>query len=242
MVNVKLLQNLIVLKAIGVNALETTPSTNTLAADFPVGTLVIADSQTAGRGRSGNGFLSPEGGLYMSLVTDMFLDRPNLATPAAAVAAQAAISEVCGKRTLIKWVNDLYLDGKKVAGILVEKKLSPDRLIFGIGVNLAYTVFPADLAAKATSLFGKAETPAPREALAAAIINNLVTLSTSADDAVIGPYKRLSCLIGRDVTFTLNGQTVRATAVDVTDNGNLIVNRDGNLLTLSSGEVHILNF
>lgn len=138
-------------------------STNTEARrmlnDRPVadldGTIITADFQSAGKGRvEGRRFFSPAGsGLYMSLIirpTDCLI-TPDLITPAAGVAVCRTIEQLTGKHPQIKWVNDVYLEGKKVCGILTEGTLSPDgkidALIVGIGVNLreAKGGFPEEL-------------------------------------------------------------------------------------------------
>ena len=113
------------------------------------GVTLIVDRQTAGRGRLGRQFHSPEGGLYLSTLL-----RPAYAegiTCRAAVAAARAIESLCDLRVDIKWVNDLYVNGRKVAGILAEGILDADgaltAVVLGIGINVGATDFPDELSA-----------------------------------------------------------------------------------------------
>lgn len=104
------------------------------------GTVIVADVQTSGRGRLGRSFLSPDGGLYMSVVLrpDSFETAVSVTTHAA-VSAALAIEKHTGQKSQIKWVNDIYLDNKKVCGILAEAVFDgakPKYVILGIGINL----------------------------------------------------------------------------------------------------------
>ena len=121
--------------------LEETDSTNRVAKELarqgaPHGTVVSAKRQTAGRGRLGRRFCSPEGGIYLSVLlrTDLPPEDRALLTPMAAVAVCRTVERLCGVRPDIKWVNDLYLEGKKVCGILCER--TGDAVIVGVGLNL----------------------------------------------------------------------------------------------------------
>ena len=129
--------------------LETVDSTNDEAKKIAArqkaeGCVILAECQTRGKGRQGRSFYSPRGtGIYMSLILDPSREqsRPALITTAAAVAVSEAIEEVTGKRTGIKWVNDVFADGKKVCGILTEGAFDgqSERLkyaVLGIGINV----------------------------------------------------------------------------------------------------------
>ncbi len=117
------------------------------------GTIVIADSQAGGRGRMARNFYSPPGsGLYYSLIIKPRFDisKSVLVTAMAAVATARTISAVCGIETEIKWVNDLYYDGKKVVGILTEAMSDfesgmVETVIIGIGINVNQQFFPTEL-------------------------------------------------------------------------------------------------
>ena len=141
------------------------------------GTAVIARRQSAGRGRSGRGFLSPEGGLYLSVLRRPACgaDRLPTLTPVAAVAVCRAIERVCALRCGIKWPNDVVLCGKKVCGILVESVLGGARpcVIVGVGINANTPSFPEELREIASSLSEAYGGPVELDALAAALLEEL---------------------------------------------------------------------
>ena len=228
--------------------LDVVDSTNTDAkkrimsgAQYPL--LVLSDSQSAGRGRMGRSFYSPSRtGLYMSLAFEAqggLSDTVGL-TSAAAVAAVRAIRSVCGVETGIKWVNDIYLDGKKIAGILCESFFFEDKLfvIVGIGVNLATESFPEELADIAGSL--NAESSLRRE-LADVICNEFFSLlALDENSQFMTEYKKHSVVLGKDVNFIENGVSYSGIAEDILDNGALVVLLDdGSRHTLASGEISL---
>ena len=235
------------------------PSTNTrlkemAAAGAPHGTVLIACSQTAGRGRRGRSFFSPDGtGLYISVVLrpDLPPARAIRLTTAAAVAAAAAVEETTGRSPGIKWVNDLYLDGKKVAGILTESALTPDggRLayaVLGIGMNVTEPAggFPPEIADIAGAILpapdGKSA-PDARARLTASFLTHLFRLADPlADASYMEEYRRRCFVLGKEVTVLRGEETYPATALAVDDDGGLLVRRgDGTEEVLSSGEVSV---
>ncbi|MBQ7379724.1 MAG: biotin--[Clostridia bacterium] len=226
---------------------DTVDSTNALARRLAAegdgqGTLILARAQTAGRGRMGRSFYSPaDTGLYMTLL--YYPDRPISAlsglTCAAAWASACAIEQLCGIFPQIKWVNDLYLDGKKVCGILCESFGTPHgtAVAIGIGINLTTRDFPDTLDRIADSLHVSVD---PEE-LALCICNHLIAYLQSGDNALwLDGYRSRFML--RDVRvhcITGNG-TYPATARNVTENGALIVTADdGQQHILYAGEVSI---
>lgn len=102
----------------------------------PEGTVIVAARQTAGRGRAGHSFYSPQGGLYMSLILRPSFDDMTLITTAAAAAVCRALEKL-GFDARIKWVNDVYVKGKKVCGILTESNVALGWAVLGVGVNTA---------------------------------------------------------------------------------------------------------
>ena len=167
---------------------DTVDSTNNvckaLAAQGLDSTAVIARAQTAGKGRLGRSFQSPEGGLYLSVLWRNCLAEQLLTvTPLAAVAVCRAVESLCGTDCGIKWCNDVVLHGKKLCGILTESSLLPDGsavwLVVGIGVNVGQASFPPDIADMATSL-ALQELDVSPDALADAILAQL-TAMRSAD-------------------------------------------------------------
>lgn len=225
-------------------------STNTKCKEFaregyPHGTVVIAACQTAGKGRLGRSFCSPKGtGLYCTvLIREGFdISTAGLITPCAAVAAAKAIEDVSGKKASIKWVNDIYMGGKKLCGILTEASL-PKYAVIGIGINLRCIkdAFPQNLHSIATSVeeqTGKIITPGIMEkALLKHLSDELEGLS---DRKFMEEYKKRSFLIGEDVNVHTGNDIYPAKVLDIDDNAHLVILLpDGNKKTLTSGEVSI---
>jgi len=224
------------------------------------GTVIIANHQTAGKGRFGRDFYSPpDHGLYMSIIlcpARLGFSVPSLITAYAAVVVCEAIETVCGfsdKSPQIKWVNDIFLDGKKICGILTESvKMLSDKdlqcVVLGIGVNFSTPTqgFPADLRQSAGSLF-EADTflgqpSATRNRLAAEIINHIVLSANRYDrEQMLDKYRQRIFLLGRKVIITeIDGCSFEGVAIDVDDIGRLVVKReDGELLSLFAGEVSV---
>ena len=212
------------------------------------GGVIMADSQTAGRGRHGRSFFSPPGcGIYMSVIlrpAQMQLDNLALVTPMAAVAVCEAIEATTAKAPGIKWVNDVLLDGKKICGILTETVPGApgeiSHIVVGIGVNFAMPPggFPEDIAHIAGALF---EVPdISRNQLAAEIINRLLSHENTAH-RIAAAYKKRLLVLRKRVLVTSPGVTYEATALDIDSNGGLIVQKDnGEILTLATGEISIL--
>lgn len=217
---------------------DETGSTNAdLLADGSAGpgTVLIAGSQTAGRGRMGRAFSSPEGGLYMSV-----LFRPEsaesalLLTPRAAVAAASAIEDVSGRRTEIKWVNDVLIDGKKCCGILAQAR-GGDVLsvVLGIGVNV--TCVPQGLEDTACAVTD-GQNEYARERIAAGILDALF----APQDGVYGEYVRRCTLPGREINVHRGERVYIARAVGIDRRFRLVVELpDGRREALDSGEVSV---
>ena len=204
------------------------------------GTTLIAAAQTGGRGRLGRAFCSPEGGLYLStLIRPTQPIDPGVITCRAAVAAARAIESLCDLRIDIKWVNDLYLNHRKVAGILAEGVLSPtgelSAVVLGIGINVC-GVLPAELDTIATTLEAEGVTLS-REDVAAAFLNEWERVLTDSDWLV--EYRRRNLVLGRSVTVVQGSETYPATALDVTEAGHLLVRTAVGERVLSSGEVNV---
>ena len=214
----------------------------------PEGTVVVAAAQTAGRGRSGKSFLSPAGtGLYMSVLL-----RPQLAmgdalliTTAAAVAVAHAVERVAAVTAQIKWVNDVYVDGKKVCGILTEGALDLENgglryAILGIGINICPPAggFPPELAPIAGAL---TETggEALRAPLAAAVLDEFFALYPHlTEKSFYDDYVSRSLLTGRQIEVLRGGMHLPATALGIDRDLHLRVRyADGSEENLAAGEV-----
>ena len=209
--------------------------------------LLLAEEQTAGRGRRGRGFYSPAGeGLYMTLALQpsAALSQATLLTAAAAVAVAQAVEALTALACQIKWVNDVYLDGKKLCGILTEASGSFEAdalssVCAGIGVNVRTRDFPEELAGRACSLWPRAVS---RNRLAAEIAVRLLNFAADLGAReFLEEYRRRSLVLGKAVTFTRDGGERRALAVDIGENGELIVRYDdGREEALNAGEVRLL--
>ena len=206
-------------------------------------TLVAACRQTAGRGRQGRSFFSPEGGVYMSLLLrPERLDNPERITVAAAVAVACAVEKISGKEAKIKWVNDVLVDGKKVSGILTEGGMTADGkawAVLGIGVNLSAPEggFPEELCGIAGAVFSES-TIKQRGALIAAIAECFLELYENGDDDVLySAYCARDFLKGKKVYITLNNAETEAEALGIDRDFSLRVRLpDGKTISLHSGE------
>ena len=242
-----------------IQAVDSVDSTNTrlkalAAAGAPEGTVLLAEEQTAGRGTRGRSFSSPKGqGLYLSVLLRPSTSLEELLTLTgwAAVALRDGIQAACGADAGIKWLNDLYLGGRKLCGILTELSLlgesgEPDYVVLGAGINLTQTAgdFQAQgLDGIATSLAMEGYAP-ERHHLAARVLTALEEMYR-AFPARRGDYLRRyreRCLtVGRRVAFQKNGRELTGTAVGITDQFALEVRLEhGDVLTLSSGSVAML--
>ena len=230
-----------------VTVLEEIESTNTALKEMAqqgarIGTTLIAQRQTGGRGRLGRQFFSPQGGLYMStLVAVGPQDDPGSITCRAAVAVAQALGCLCGLQADIKWVNDIYLNGRKLAGILAEGVFTPSgrlmSVVLGIGINVGEMEFPPDLTSVATSLANEGY-HLTREQVAAAVLIQLYHALT--DPTAMEEYRHRNVVLGRSVTVTRGSETYPATAESITDEGHLVVRTtDNEIRTLSSGEVSV---
>lgn len=220
------------------------------------GTVVIAGRQTAGRGRMGRTFISPAGsGLYMSVIIrpgSEFADAVPL-TSAAAVAVCRVIRRMTGADAGIKWVNDIYINEKKVCGILTEAVPDPktgrlDSVVVGIGINCVRPAdevvlsMPEDVQTRIGWLFDKAEnmsfTPAE---LAEAVAEEVISMSREIKTGTyIDEYKKYSIVLGKKIVFISQGEKQSALALDIDKAGGLVVLLpDNTQKTLSSGEISI---
>ncbi len=213
--------------------------------DTETGTTVIADSQTNGRGRLGRTFYSPaDTGMYMSVVFRAEdIGDISLITIAACTAACRALEDTAGVYPRIKWVNDIFLRGKKVCGILAESLTDPQthritHVIVGIGVNISTKDFPKDIRDIAGSVCEKGMS---REKLAAEILNNLIPMcKNTADSDIIDYYGEHLMIVGKEVEYTLNGEERRGTVLGINEKGNLTVRtNDGGEDILKSGEISL---
>ena len=211
--------------------------------------VIIARRQTGGRGRLGRSFHSPAGGLYLSILLRTTGTDAGHLTTAAAGAVSRAVDRLTGRVSGIKWVNDIYLDGRKVCGILTEAKFAGASLAYavvGIGVNVVAPEggFPADIAGKAGALFAPGAAPSgAMSALAADIVNGVLALADAPASAYLDEYRAKSVVLGRAVDVARvhdDGAARRATALAIDDSLALVVRyEDGTVEAVSAGEVSL---
>lgn len=247
-----------------IHLMDKIDSTNNYAkgiTDLSVPHIVLANEQTKGKGRLGRSFYSPPGsGLYMSIAfkTDFELTKSMLITTLSALAVCQAFEEVVGVGSKIKWVNDIFLNGKKVCGILTEAESnfetgSIDKIIIGIGINCFSQVFPDDIKDKATYI----ENPKKefsRNQLATAIIEKIFFYINNFDrKKIIRDYKSRSIMLGQPILLygsafgdlpENGGSGTKARAIDIDENGGLVVEyMEGRhareMDTITSGEITI---
>jgi BirA family transcriptional regulator, biotin operon repressor / biotin---[acetyl-CoA-carboxylase] ligase len=192
------------------------------------GTLVTADEQTAGRGRQGRAWVAPpRSALLMSLVLRDF-------DPLLPLAAAVAICDSLPAECAIKWPNDVWIDGRKVAGILVEGRPQGGWAVLGIGLNVTTEAFPGELAAIATSLrlVGVATTP---DAILKTLVPALDRRLADAAPTVLDAWRERDALRGR----TIRWDGGEGTAAGIDDGGALLVDTGTGRLALGAGEVHL---
>ena len=219
----------------------------------PHGTMVLTSQQTAGRGRLGRRFESPAGkGIYLSLVLrpGLPMTEAQAVTVSAAVAVCRAVKRLCGLDLGIKWVNDLYYNGKKVCGILTELEWEAESgefscVIIGAGINVSQDEadFGPEVAPIAISLAQALGTAPDRTELAAQVIRSLNALYDDfpAQNAAYLDHFRRDCLTVGNPIKVISGAGERiGTATGISDDFGLTVRwEDGSTETLTSGEVSV---
>jgi len=229
-------------------------STNIIAQDlaksgYPEGTLIIAESQTKGRGRLGRKWHSPPGkGLYFTLIL-----RPNISPEriaglslVAGLAIVRAIKEVTGIATQTKWPNDVLYKGRKLAGILAELNSEPDKINYmalGCGINVCHVKndFPENLQKTSTSLRLISRHEIPRIILLQNILKHFEGLYDNFCKHGFRYIKndliKYSAIMGKQVKLTVGGQQITGKAIGIDDAGRLIVENKSGQAVYSAGEV-----
>lgn len=215
--------------------------------------IFVAEEQTNGRGRLGKSFYSPKSsGLYLSiLIRPKQAESVQMITIAAAVGVCRAIKELYDIQLDIKWVNDLYHNGKKICGILTEAVTNfetgaIDNIVIGIGINCTTKDFPDDITNIADSLDNDNNLKnrginIVRNELTAKITENIAELAENLGDSVIiDEYRKFSFMKNKIVSFIQKGEEFTGKVEDINDSGNLIVKMDNDkTMVLSSGEVSV---
>jgi BirA family biotin operon repressor/biotin-[acetyl-CoA-carboxylase] ligase len=229
-----------------------TDSTNERAKELalagaPGGLVVTADEQTAGRGRRGNEWFAPPGSclLYSALLRPFAADGPGLLPLAVPVAVCEAAEAVAPVRCRLKWPNDVWVDERKVAGVLVEARPDDGWAVIGVGLNVAIPrdAFPPELRDTAASVLPtEAEgglppggAPGVRRALTA-LNESLGRWVAASDDEVLAAFRARDALSGRRISW----EDGAGTAVEIDERGHLLVEKsDGERVALGAGEVHL---
>lgn len=234
---------------------KTVTSTNDLAKQYaldlkPEGTVIVAREQTAGRGRKGRSFYSPMStGVYISVLLrpELTAEKTLYITTAAAVAVAKAIEKISGKEAKIKWVNDIFVDGKKVCGILTEGAIDFETgkmqyAVLGIGVNIKKPEndFPSEIQNIAGSVFDTTDKEVS-SIIVAEILNNFMNYYKNlASKPFYEEYKKRMFLIGKHLTVYSGKDSYPAVAIDLDEELSLIVkDENGNIKKLNTGEVSI---
>ncbi len=240
-----------------IKVIKSIDSTNDYAKDFAIkedsqGILIVALEQTKGKGRMGRSFYSPsDSGIYMSLILKpkIQVDKAVMITTIAAVSLVNAIKKVLDKEALIKWVNDIYINDKKVAGILTEASLDFETqtlnyAILGMGVNITTPKagFPKELENIADSILENKEySPDTKSRFVAEIINEFDYYYKHIDKSIhMEEYIKKSLLIGKDIFYKKQGEIIKAKVLEVTKDAGLLVEKeDKTTQELNSGEVSL---
>jgi BirA family transcriptional regulator, biotin operon repressor / biotin---[acetyl-CoA-carboxylase] ligase len=217
------------------------------AAGAPGGLVVTASEQTAGRGRRGNAWFAPPGAclLYSALLSPFDAERGPLLPLAVPIAVCEAAEEVAPVRCQVKWPNDVWIDERKVAGVLVEARPDEGWAVIGVGLNVAIAQdeFPAELRETATSLLPtEAEgglpaggAPGVRRALDS-LNEALGRWADSPADQVLNAFRARDALCGRRISWD-GGEGL---AEEIDERGHLVVEKeDGDRVALGAGEVHL---
>ena len=240
--------------------LDTVDSTNTYALRYlrenplsPEETVLItAEYQTAGRGRTGKKFSSERGnGLFMSLIvpSGKSLQDSLMMTPSAAVGVVGALEEIGVKGLGIKWVNDIFLGERKICGILTESVINPDsgcmeHAVVGIGININSDMekMPEELRQTAgfLCLSGEQLENLPQR-IAEHVFQEIweALFQPGGKEKMLSVYREKSCILGKEVTWEENGMVRNGKAVDINEEGNLVVWTGSGRTVLSSGMVSI---
>lgn len=231
-------------------------STNTLAMDLAQkgavdGTVVIAETQSGGKGRLGRTWTSPAGNLYVSVILRpaVPISKAPLITLMGAVAVASAIRKHCGVPAGIKWPNDILLSGKKVSGLLTEMSAEPDRIrhiVLGIGVNVNMDnrALQPDVRRMSTTLAAAMGKPVDRTALLKTLLIELDLWHhrfLKGDAGVLAAWKELNVTLGHRVAVSGGGAKLEGLAHGVDAEGRLVLKLDdGTLRQVAAGDVTIM--
>ena len=238
-----------------IHRIDSVSSTNDLASEMarngaPEGTVVIAKEQTSGRGRHGRTWLSPEGGLYLSVIL-----RPE--TPSnqvwqigfvASLSSAEAITKLTNIPANVKWPNDVLIHGRKICGILIEaanRTSNIQQVIVGIGINVEARPLSDEIADKATSICAESGRNLTafdiEETLLQILSRRYEEYLTTGFLPILNVWNLLDCTAGREIEAHTPTRTIRGTALKVDSDGNLLVDADGEIIKITVGDVLLPN-
>ena len=253
--NIELIKNNLIDKKYNLIYKESVTSTNTVLREMANSesefTVLISDHQTNGMGRKGNTFFSPEKtGIYMSILLKPQLSLQDflLITPLSAVCTARAIEKISQKEAKIKWVNDIYVDNKKVCGILAQSITDTENnitgCILGIGINVCAPSggFPEDIKNKAGYLFNKDENKNLREMIIAEVLNNFSSLYKDLTKKLFyEEYVSRSLITNKTVNVIYPDREIKCLVLGIDKDFLLDVKlENGDNLKLDSGEVSLI--
>lgn len=219
------------------------------AAGAETGTVITAERQINGRGRLGRSWASPlNDGLYFSIIVkeEISPDAAAQMTVTAGYCVCVALRALTGLDVKIKWPNDIIYGSKKLCGILTEMSSQGEKLdyaVIGIGINVSNKAFDEDISRKATSLYLESGTEFSKTDVLNAVLKEIdkhyADICNGLSDDVIKPYADLCATVGRNVKVMRSGAELEGIATAVNKSGELVINADGSILTVSSGEVTV---
>lgn len=239
---------------IEIQVLEKATSTNTLVKEMSSekneGFLIVAGEQTAGRGRMGRSFFSPgDSGIYMSLLLKPEIEAEDAVqiTTAAGVAVCRALEALGVSGSEIKWVNDIYINRRKVCGILTESGFDSQKgklsyAVLGVGVNIyeSQEGFPEEIKDVAGAVFSERKENLRNEFIASFINEFFTFYNDLSQRKHLKEYRERSCVIGKEINIIQNESVRSGKALDIDENCNLVVRLpDGAIEKLYSGEISI---
>ncbi|MSQ45664.1 MAG: biotin--[acetyl-CoA-carboxylase] ligase [Ignavibacteria bacterium] len=244
--NSTLIENLLKTKEIGrqIVFLKEIDSTNLFAREIPSNTItngmiIVADHQTEGKGRRGRTWIDESRANILCSLILTNLKSTSLLPIIAGISIVESIFECTNLKAECKWPNDVFLNKKKISGCLIEQ--IGNITIIGIGINVNQNNF-GDLANNATSLFNETGIKWEREVLLVNLLNRMETLLSiyeNSSSQIIDLWKKYVTFIGKEVNISTELENYSATAVDITEDGLLIIRKDNNLQTLTAGDISL---
>ena len=236
-----------------IHILRVTSSTNTHAMEMasdgsPEGTVVVAETQTGGKGRLGRTWVSPKGNLYLSIIfrPNIPLRKAPLITLMGAVAVASTLKAVYNVQATIKWPNDIFVSSKKISGLLTEMSAEQDRIkhiVLGIGINVNITLnaLPAEVRTSATTLVEETGQKINRKMLLCQLLMELerwYRIFLGDVDCMLREWKAFNMTIGNRVTVQGMGESFEGDAVGIDTEGRLLIKlADGILRPIAAGDV-----